>query len=162
MQILVRIYVAIALIVAAPLLAAPAARAETQQQRVHRMSHEVMPFDMSKTIHVFRMTQSGGVERVEVRDPADNEQIPLIRRHLRHEASRFQRGDYSDPARLHGQDMPGLGILERNASGVSVSYAEVPKGAQITFETGDLRLLTAIHRWFGAQLSQHGADARAE
>jgi hypothetical protein len=26
----------------------------------------------------------------------------------------------------------------------------------------DLRLLTALHRWFGAQLSEHGADARAE
>jgi len=162
MQITVRVSLAIALIIAAPLLVAPAARAETQQQRVHRMSHAVMPFDMSKTIHVFRMTQSGGVERVEVRDPADQEQIPLIRRHLRHEASRFQRGDYSDPARLHGEHMPGLDILRDNAQGISVSYAEIPNGAQITFETSDLRLLTAIHRWFGAQLSEHGADARAE
>jgi hypothetical protein len=23
-------------------------------------------------------------------------------------------------------------------------------------------LLTALHRWFGAQLSEHGADAKAE
>lgn len=30
------------------------------------------------------------------------------------------------------------------------------------FETRDLRLLTAIHRWFGAQLSEHGSDVRAE
>jgi len=25
-----------------------------------------------------------------------------------------------------------------------------------------LSILTAIHRWFGAQLSEHGADAKAE
>lgn len=30
------------------------------------------------------------------------------------------------------------------------------------FSTQDRHLLTAIHRWFGAQLSEHGADARAE
>jgi hypothetical protein len=35
-------------------------------------------------------------------------------------------------------------------------------GAEITFKTTDPHLLTAIHRWFGAQLSEHGADAKAE
>jgi hypothetical protein len=36
---------------------------------------------------------------------------------------------------------------------------ELPHGAQITFITSDLKLITALHRWFGAQLSDHGADA---
>jgi len=132
------------------------------QQHVHHMSHTVMPFDMSKTIHVFRMTESGGVEQVLVRDPAETDQIALIRQHLRHEAERFQRGDYSDPARLHGADMPGLKDLETGAPHIKVSYSRLAAGARITFKTGDLHLLTAIHRWFGAQLSEHGADARAE
>ena len=126
------------------------------------MSHEVMPFDMSKTVHIFKMTESGGVERVVVRDSADADQVALIRRHLAHEAGKFQHGDYSDPAKLHGSDMPGLEELEGGASEIKVSYAEVPEGAQITFETESLRLLTAIHRWFGAQLSEHGADAKPE
>jgi len=136
--------------------------AQTQQQHVHRMSHHVMPFDMSKTLHIFRMTETGGVERIVVRTPGDAEQLALIRQHLKHEAKKFQRGDYSDPARLHGANMPGLKELEANASRIRISYAAVSDGAQITFETRDLRLLTAIHRWFGAQLSEHGADARAE
>lgn len=137
-------------------------RAETPQQHVHEMSHEVMPFDVSKTIHVFKMTESGGVEQVVVRDPRETGQIALIRRHLKHEAGKFQRGDYSDPAKLHGADMPGLKDLEANASRIKISYSKLPKGAQITFKTTDLHLLTAIHRWFGAQLSEHGPDARAE
>jgi hypothetical protein len=58
--------------------------------------------------------------------------------------------------------MPGLMDLQNGASRIKVSYASVSSGAEITFETTDLHLLTAIHRWFGAQLSEHGADARAE
>ena len=41
-------------------------------------------------------------------------------------------------------------------------YTALPTGAEITFETSDIYLLTAIHRWFGAQLSEHGADANSE
>lgn len=138
------------------------ALAASSEARIHEMSKHVMPFDMSKTVHIFRMTKTGGVEKVVVRDSADTEQIALIRQHLMHEAHKFQRGDYSDPAWLHGADMPGLKELEAHASEIRISYTELPEGAQITFETKDLGLLTAIHRWFGAQLSEHGADARAE
>jgi hypothetical protein len=139
-----------------------AGAAETPQERVHRMSHHVMPFEMSKTLHVFRMTESGGVMRVMTRDVGDEEQVALIRRHLRHEAGKFKQGDYADPTRLHGADMPGLAELQAHPAEITVSFSEIPGGAQITFETDDLKLLTAIHRWFGAQLSEHGADAKAE
>lgn len=147
---------------AALLLAGTAVAAETTQERVHQMGHHVMPFALSKTVHIFRMTETGGVLRVLSRDPKAVDQIRLIRRHLKHEAARFQRGDYSDPARLHGASMPGLKALEAAGRKIRVTYRAVPAGAEITFETTDLRLLTEIHRWFGAQLSEHGADARAE
>lgn len=136
--------------------------AETSQERVHRTSHDVMPFDMAKTVHVFKMTESGGMQRVLARDASDADQIALIRQHLKHEANKFRRGDYGDPARLHGAAMPGLAELQENASAVDVSYSERPAGAQLVFESEDLEMVTAIHRWFGAQLSDHGADARAE
>ena len=144
------------------LLNSSMAFAQTPQEHVHAMSHNVMPFDMSKTIHIFKMTESGGIERILVRDSRDTDQVALIRRHLEREAGKFQRGDYSDPAKLHGADMPGLKELEANASQIKISYSELPDGAQIIFKTKSLRLLTAIHRWFGAQLSEHGADAKAE
>jgi hypothetical protein len=138
------------------------AYAETSQERVHKHSHHVMPFEMSATIHVFQMTETGGDQRVLARNPDDAEQISLIRQHLKHEADKFSRGDYSDPSRLHGADMPGLAELQASPSEVAVSYSELPAGAQLSFRTEDRGLLTAIHRWFGAQLSDHGADARAE
>jgi hypothetical protein len=136
--------------------------AQTQQQHVHDMSHGVMPFDAAKTAHIFRMTESGGIERVVVKETGDTGQVRLIQQHLRKEAGRFEHGDYSDPATLHGASMPGLKELQLGAQRVKVSYSDLSNGAEIAFETTDPRLLTAIHRWFGAQLSEHGADARAE
>ena len=56
--------------------------AQTKQEQVHHMSHQVMPFDMSKTIHVFKMTESGGVQKVLARNPKETDQIILIRQHL--------------------------------------------------------------------------------
>jgi len=138
------------------------ALAQTKQEHVHHMAHMVMPFDLDKTTHVFRMTDSGGVERVIVKDATAKDQVVLIQRHLQHEAEAFRRGDYSDPASLHGPEMPGLRELQAGAAQVKVSYSVLPTGAEITFETKDLHLLTAIHRWFGAQLSEHGADAMSE
>jgi hypothetical protein len=135
---------------------------ETRQGHVHQMAHSVMPFDISKTVHIFKMTETGGVQKVIAKDPGATDQITLIQQHLQHEARKFQQGDYSDPAKLHGAGMSGLKELQAGASRVKVSYAALPTGAEITFETTDLHLLTALHRWFGAQLSEHGADARSD
>jgi hypothetical protein len=136
--------------------------AQTRQEHVHEMAHSVMPFDISKAVHIFKMTESGGVQRVIAKDPNATDQIALIQQHLQHEAESFQHGDYRDPAMLHGADMPGLKELHAGASRIKISYSALPTGGQITFETTDLHLLTALHRWFGAQLSEHGADARSE
>lgn len=151
-----------ALLVPLVLILGPAALAETPQAHVHDMAHGVMPFDMAKTMHIFRMTESGGVQSVVAKGPGDNDQVALIRQHLKHEAQQFEHGNFSDPATLHGAGMPGLSEVQAGAAHIRVSYTEVPSGAQITFETTDLGLVTAIHRWFGAQLSEHGADAKAE
>lgn len=138
------------------------APAQTPQEHVHNSAHTVMPFDITKTEHIFRMTEEGGVQRVVIRDASARAQVPLIQQHLKHEAEQFRNGDYSDPGMLHGKDMPGLQELQAGSSKVSVSYAALSDGAEITFRTDDRHLLTAIHRWFGAQLSEHGADAKAE
>lgn len=136
--------------------------AQTTQEHVHGMSHTVMPFDMSKTKHIFSMTDSGGVQRVVLREKADKDQIALIRQHLQHEAQMFQDGNFSDPEHLHGVAMPGLEDVKKGAARIKVQYAPLPDGAQISFDTNELPLVTAIHRWIGAQLSEHGADAEIQ
>jgi hypothetical protein len=130
-----------------------------QQAMVHDLGHQVMPFDLSQTTHIFEMTESGGVQQVIAKDPSDNAQITLIQQHIQHEAMQFSAGDFSDPTLLHGGDMPGVKELAAGAAQIKIEYMALPNGAQITFTTQDLHLITAIHRWFGAQLSDHGSDA---
>jgi len=35
----------------------------------------------------------------------------------------------------------------------------LPNGAQLANTTNDAQLITAMHQWFGAQISDHGHDA---
>lgn len=153
-----------ALLAAAALLAGSTlAPAQTVQQHVHGRGHEVMPFDLSRTVHVFRMTEDGGTQKVVVRgEPADPEQVRRIQHHLMMEAAAFRKGDFSDPAHLHGAAMPGLREMQAGAPRMQITYRDLPNGAEIRFQAKDVKLVTAVHRWFGAQLSEHGADARAE
>ncbi|MGN6528627.1 MAG: aspartate carbamoyltransferase [Burkholderiaceae bacterium] len=149
-------------IAAALIVVSSTVGAQDVQQHVHEHGHQVMPFDLARTLHVFQMTQDGGIEQVVTRgDAPDAEQARLIQHHLMKEAEAFQRGDFSDPAHLHGAAMPGLQELQAGAAQVRISYHPLPTGAEIVFTTSDIRLITAIHRWFGAQLSEHGADAQA-
>ncbi len=138
------------------------AKAPTPQEPVHPIVHTVMPLDMAMTMHRFKMTESGGVERVLVKDRGAADQVNLLQQHVREEADRFQHGNYLDPATQHDAEMPGLKELQLGAQRVKVSYTALADGAEITFESTDPHLVSAIHRWFGAQLSERGANAKAE
>jgi hypothetical protein len=41
------------------------------------MGHTVMPIDLSKTVHIFKMTESGGVQRLIGKNPAATDQVAL-------------------------------------------------------------------------------------
>ena len=142
-------------------VSATAMAAEGQASRqadVARKGGEVMHFDLARTTHFFDDRDTGGIETVLAND-GDAKQVELIRAHLSHEASRFGRGDFSDPARIHGADMPGMAQLARAGKKLRVSYAELPRGASLTYASGDAAVVSAIHQWFAAQRSDHGAHA---
>jgi hypothetical protein len=137
--------------------------AQTVQEHVHAHGQDVMPFDLGKTVHVFRMTSDGGTQKVVLREAwPDPEQVRLIQHHLSTEAAEFQKGNFADPAHLHGAHMPGLRELQAGARRVQITYRALSDGGEIRFRTRDIDLVTAVHRWFGAQLSEHGADAKSE
>ena len=150
---------AIALAVATPLAgAADAAR----QAEVAKRGADVMPFDLKATTHVFTKTGSGGVQKVVAKDAADAAQVALVRRHLKQIRGEFLAGDFSAPAHIHGTDMPGLAELQAARPGqVAIGYREVPGGAELAYTTRSPKLVRALHEWFDAQLSDHGADAMA-
>lgn len=130
-----------------------------RQSEVAERGAEVMPFDLEATTHVFTKTDDGGIQVVTADDPGDQRQIDLIRGHLAEERDAFARGDFDDPARIHGHDMPGVSELTAGHADVAVTYAETPGGARLTYTTDDPVLVDAIHAWFDRQVMDHGDDA---
>ncbi|WP_227028904.1 hypothetical protein [Azotobacter chroococcum] len=115
---------------AVPALAGDASVPQTRQEHIHQQGHRVMPFVLGRTLHVFRMTETGSSMRVVLRDAGAKDQLPLIQRHLLHMTARFSSGDFSVPASLHGEQMPGLKELEAGASRMKIAYAPLPKAAK--------------------------------
>lgn len=146
-------------ILALVLAAAPFAARAGNSQRNMVMEHgaQVMPFDQKQAMHMFLPSATGGVVEIVVHD-MDATQIALVRSHLLQEAAMFTRGDYSDPAYIHGKTMPGLARLESAASRVSVRYFETPTGAAITLASADQDLVAAIHQWLVAQQRDHSSS----
>jgi len=120
----------------------------------------VMPFDLEQTTHVFSKTDTGGVQQVIVKDPANAEQIKLVRGHLAKIANQFRQGDFSNPAKIHGDNMPGLEVLRHaKPHEIDVVYKELANGAVIHYTSAVPELIKAIHQWFDAQLSDHARHA---
>jgi len=58
--------------------------------------------------------------------------------------------------------MPGLSDLKAARPGqIAIDYKEVAGGAELTYRTLDAVLVSALQRWFDAQVSDHGPDAMA-
>jgi hypothetical protein len=89
-------------------------------------------------------------------------QVGLVRRHLHEVRAAFLAGDFSAPARIHGEQMPGLAALRDAPHGaIAIDVHDLPAGAELVYRTRDPRLVNALHAWFDAQLSDHGPDAMA-
>lgn len=134
---------------------------QSRQDLVAERGAKVMPFDLEATTHRF-VTRDDGLDQIVVADhPDDDRQVALVRRHLEGEAARFAGGDFSDPAAIHGESMPGLAALEEGARRIEVVYEPVVGGAAIEFRTTSPELVRALHAWADAQITDHGSHAES-
>lgn len=132
----------------------------TRQAEVATRGAQVMPFDLKSTTHIFSKVADGGIQQVVAEAPRDESQVHLIREHLQQIAGQFRKGDFSGPERIHGMAMPGLAELRKASPGeIRITYEDIPAGGQVRYSTSDKALVAALHEWFDAQLSDHGADA---
>ncbi len=139
--------------------AAPVADPDRQSE-VSSLGAEVMPFDLKATTHFFNKTQNGGLQQVIANDPQDQKQIILIRQHLQNIADQFSKGNFSGPTHIHGEEMPGLAELKKARPGeIRINYRDLIDGAELQYIVSEPSLITALHRWIDAQLSDHGSDA---
>jgi len=153
------ITVGLALFTTLPADAAEKADEKRLDEVAARGSH-VMPFDLGKTTHIFTQTPNGGVQQVIAKNKSDTGQINSIRAHLSEIYNEFKQGNFSNPEKIHGKDMPGLAELKAaQPEQIKFEYEELPDGAQITYSTKVEELKRAIHQWFEAQLSDHARHA---
>lgn len=137
------------------------AAAPTRIADVAARGRQVMPFDLDRSVHLFSRTANGGTQSVISKDGAAD-QVRSIRSHLKAVAAAFTRGDYSSPASIHGADMPGLRELASARGKVEARYEPIRNGGRIRFAAREPALVRALHRWFDAQVSDHGAHAMHE
>lgn len=128
---------------------------ESRLNEVEQRGSQVMPFSQNLTKHIFMSDTKGGTQTVTVKDSSDSQQIQLVRSHLKKEAQKFNRGDFSDPASIHGAEMPGLSTLQGQGEKIDVQYRELPNGAILVFSSNDSKIVTALHQWFEAQNTDH-------
>ena len=144
------------LLILAGLTQASENTSKARQEEVTKRGAHVMSFSLERTVHIFAKTKSGGIQQVIIKDKADSHQITLIRKHLSNIAKEFAQGNFSDPAKIHGKDMPGLAELEKaRPDQLRIVYKKLAKGAQIEYSSDNSGLIDAIHRWFDAQLADH-------
>ena len=129
---------------------------EARLDEVAKKGRMVMPFNLEQTLHIFTKKPFGGVQQIISKDPDNKEQIRLIREHLVEKASDFKQRNFSDPTKIHGEDMPGLSALKQaELDAITIKYQELPDGAEITYSSEEPDLIKAIQQWFDAQLSDH-------
>lgn len=133
---------------------------EARLDEVALQGRHVMPFDLEQTTHVFTKTEQGGIQQVVVNNKTNTAQIKLIREHLSKISHEFKQGNFSNPAKVHGEDMPGLDALRKAKPWqLKIDYQELADGAEIIYSTKDVTLKKALHQWFGTQLSDHARHA---
>jgi hypothetical protein len=145
---------------AAHMAAAQAGAASGEDAARH--AHEVdargdvaMGFAQDATTHHFRLAADGGSIEVTVRDPADAPTLAQVRAHLRAIAAAFAAGDFSIPEAVHAQVPPGVEGMRAAGADVRYTYAELPRGAQVSLNAATPMALAAVHDFLRFQIGEH-------
>ena len=114
----------------------------------------VMGVDQYSSTHRFEALEDGG--RIElVRNPDDSAGVAVIRDHLRGIASAFGSGDFSAPAAVHLQQVPGAGVMAARREAIRYTYRDLPRGGEVRMVTHDPAALAAIHEVLAFQQREH-------
>jgi hypothetical protein len=141
---------------AALLLAGTAAAQDTSFAGVQRRGKQAMGVDQYSSTHKFDALADGG--RIELqRDTDDKEGVATIRAHMRDIAKAFASGDFSTPAFVHMQDVPGTKVMAARRAVIKYEARDLPRGGEVRITTSDPEALKAIHEFMAFQRSDHHA-----
>ena len=129
---------------------------DSAYQAMKARGRAAMGVDQERSTHRFTSLSDGG--RIELTsDGEDSGATAAIRRHFADIEKGFAAGDFSIPAMVHAQDVPGTNVMRAKASVITYRLHEVPRGAQLHIITRDKTALAAVHRFLRFQRTEHHA-----
>jgi hypothetical protein len=126
---------------------------------VQERGKAVMGVDQYTSKHVFEDLPDGGRVVLERNDASDTAAIATIRAHMQDVLKDFRAGDFSKPFQVHAMQVPGTDVMRANASKISYSVQDRPRGAELRMSTKDSTSLAAIREFFAFQRKDHRAGA---
>lgn len=116
---------------------------------------QAMGFDQDTTTHHFTIEADGGAIAVDVNTGADATGIAQIRAHLREIATAFKAGDFGKPLLTHGEQPPGVPILQRLKADLTYAYADTALGGIVRITTQNAEARDALHAFLRYQITEH-------
>jgi len=118
---------------------------------------QAMGVDQYTSTHLFDALADGG--RIELqRDPSDAAGVAQIRQHLQEITQAFKAGDFSTPAFVHMQDVPGTSVMAAKRDAIAYGYRELPGGGELRIVTSDPQAIEAVHAFMAFQREDHRAS----
>jgi hypothetical protein len=130
--------------------------ADTAFAGVQQRGEKAMGVDQYTSTHKFDALPDGG--RIELqRDVDDTAGVAQIRAHLNEIAKAFKSGDFSTPAFVHMQQVPGTSVMAAKRGVISYTYRDLPRGGELRIVTKDPEALDAIREFMAFQRLDHRA-----
>jgi len=115
-----------------------------------------MGVDQYASTHLFDALPDGG--RIEFQhDEDDVDAVAQIRSHLREIQVSFKQGDFSIPAFVHDQPVPGTDVMAQRSEHIEYLYQDLPRGGELRLVTQDPDALAAIRDFMAFQRADHRA-----
>lgn len=118
---------------------------------------DAMGVDQYSSTHHFDALPTGGRIVLERDDAKDAPGISQIRTHLHEIARAFSAGDFSTPAFVHMQQVPGTKVMAAKRAKIRYTVKNLPRGGELELRTTDRAALDAIHEFMAFQRGEHHA-----
>lgn len=119
-----------------------------------------MGVDQQTSVHQFDLLPDGA--RIELlRAVDDSAGVVQIRQHLRAISVAFAAGNFTTPAFVHMQQVPGTAVIAAKRNVIAYQMMELPRGGELRITTTDSEALAAIRDFIMFQRQDHhagGAD----
>lgn len=139
-----------------------AAREDSAFRAMQARGFVVMGVNQYTSVHRFDALPNGG--RVELqRDRDDSTGTAAIRAHLRAIARAFANGDFTAPADVHAETVPGVPVMRARRAAIRYDVSDLPRGAELRIRSTDPVAVEAIHGFLAYQRQEHrtGSSAHA-